>query len=146
MAESCTGGKLAAALTSIPGASKWFDSGIVSYSNEAKINLLGVQAGSINKYGAVSEQVAFEMATSTSFKSNYNKLVVAITGIAGPHGGTAAKPIGTVCFACVAYNYQKLETALFNNPFNNAKLNRNTIRSRAVLHALNMLLSALNNI
>jgi nicotinamide-nucleotide amidase len=143
VAESCTGGMLASALTSIPGSSRWFDCGIVSYSNSSKTALLGVNPALITNYGAVSEQVALQMSLSKSFATNIeHKLVIAITGIAGPEGGTDSKPVGTVCFACIAQNYQHVETKIFYN----AKLNRSSIRRQAVLHALNMLVLALDNL
>lgn len=95
-AESCTGGMLASFLTSIPGSSLFFSHGIVSYSDQAKIDLLKVSLGTLSKYGAVSEEVALEMAQGCIHKSN---IAVSITGIAGPDGGSDTKPVGTVCFA-----------------------------------------------
>jgi nicotinamide-nucleotide amidase len=97
-AESCTGGLLAGAITSIAGSSEWFDRGFVTYSNDAKTELLGVARTLIEAYGAVSEPVAAAMAAGALAQSRAD-LAVAITGIAGPGGGTPAKPVGTVCFA-----------------------------------------------
>ncbi len=97
-AESCTGGLLAGAITSVAGSSDWFDRGFVTYSNEAKIELLGVARALIEGHGAVSEPVAAAMAAGALARSRAD-LALAITGIAGPGGGTPAKPVGTVCFA-----------------------------------------------
>ncbi len=97
VAESCTGGSLSSSLTSISGASSYFNCGFVSYSNQSKIDMLGVSPESIEMYGAVSEKVAHEMVTGAGQKSHSN-LAVSITGIAGPSGGSAVKPVGMVCF------------------------------------------------
>lgn len=97
-AESCTGGLIAAACTSIAGSSDWFERGIVSYSNEAKTELLGVSAALIAKHGAVSAEVARAMAEGALAHSAAD-LSLAVTGVAGPSGGTAAKPVGTVWLA-----------------------------------------------
>jgi nicotinamide-nucleotide amidase len=97
-AESCTGGWIAQAVTSIAGSSDWFERGFVTYSNEAKRELLGVRASTLARHGAVSEQTAREMA-SGAIKRSRAKVAVAVTGIAGPGGGTRKKPVGMVCFA-----------------------------------------------
>ena len=97
-AESCTGGGIAAACTDLAGSSDWFDCGIVSYSNSAKTSLLGVDAGLLITHGAVSEAVAGAMATGLLARCRAD-LVVAVTGVAGPGGGNAAKPVGTVWLA-----------------------------------------------
>jgi nicotinamide-nucleotide amidase len=97
-AESCTGGLVAGAITDIAGSSGWFDRGFVTYSNEAKMELLGVRAETLARFGAVSEQTAREMVAGALARSRAN-LAVAVTGIAGPSGGTADKPIGLVWFA-----------------------------------------------
>lgn len=97
-AESCTGGLIAAACTSLPGSSDWFERGVVTYSNEAKIELLGVDAQTIAAHGAVSEAVARAMAEGLLQRSHAG-VAVAVTGVAGPGGGTPAKPVGTVWVA-----------------------------------------------
>lgn len=97
-AESCTGGWVAEAVTAIAGSSAWFERGFVTYSNDAKRECLGVRTETLAQHGAVSEATAREMAGGALLHSRAN-IAVAITGIAGPAGGTDAKPVGTVCFA-----------------------------------------------
>lgn len=97
-AESCTGGGVAFAVTAIPGSSDVLDRGFVTYGNDAKVEMLGVPPGAIGAHGAVSEAVAKAMADG-ALRSSRADVAVAITGIAGPGGGTPAKPVGTVCFA-----------------------------------------------
>ncbi len=97
-AESCTGGLIAATCTDLAGSSAWFDRGVVSYSNEAKSELLGVPATLINQHGAVSEPVALAMAEGILRRSKA-QIAVAVTGIAGPGGGSLEKPVGTVWLA-----------------------------------------------
>jgi nicotinamide-nucleotide amidase len=97
-AESCTGGWIAQAVTSVSGSSGWFDRGFVSYSDEAKKELLGVRERTLSRHGAVSRETAEEMAAGALARSRA-RVSVAVTGVAGPTGGTKAKPVGTVCFA-----------------------------------------------
>jgi len=97
-AESCTGGLVAAAITAVAGSSDWFDRGFVTYSNQAKIDDLGVAPATIERFGAVSVETAEEMARGAR-RARPDHWAVAVTGIAGPAGGTPAKPVGTVCFA-----------------------------------------------
>ena len=97
-AESCTGGWVGHALTSIPGSSEWFGSSFVTYSYEAKTQILGVSSEDLDNFGAVSEEIVEQMVCGALHKSGAN-VGVAISGIAGPAGGTDAKPVGTVCFA-----------------------------------------------
>ena len=96
-AESCTGGGISAAITEIAGSSAWFDRGFVTYSNAAKQELLGVQAGTLARVGAVSEETAGEMARG-ALQRSAAQVSVAVTGVAGPGGGSDEKPVGTVCF------------------------------------------------
>jgi len=101
-AESCTGGLIAAVLTSVSGSSAWVDRTIVTYSNEAKMDLLGVNAPTLDTFGAVSEQTAREMALGALrpvSQRNIANIAYSVTGVAGPTGGSVAKPVGMVCFA-----------------------------------------------
>ncbi len=128
-AESCTGGGIAAALTDRPGSSAWFERGYVSYSNAAKIELLGVQASTLAQHGAVSTAVAQEMAVGALARS-HAQLALSVTGIAGPDGGTQDKPVGTICFAwAVAEQPCRLETRQFAG-------DRQAVRRQACIHAL----------
>lgn len=102
-AESCTGGGIAALITSVPGSSAYFKGGIVAYSNEAKINLLGVSADTLCLHGAVSEETVTEMARG-AMKALNADCAVATSGIAGPGGGTPAKPVGTVWIAAACHD------------------------------------------
>ena len=96
-AESCTGGLIAKTFTDMAGSSEWFDRGFVTYSNQSKIDMLGVKPLTLQNYGAVSEEVAREMAVG-ALQFSQSQLAVSVTGIAGPGGGSEAKPVGTVCF------------------------------------------------
>lgn len=98
VAESCTGGMIAAALTDIAGSSDVFDRGFVTYSNEAKMDMLGVTAETLEEYGAVSQETAISMAEGALLNSRAS-IAIAVTGIAGPDGGSDEKPVGTVWFA-----------------------------------------------
>ncbi|MFZ3088280.1 MAG: CinA family protein, partial [Methylotenera sp.] len=114
MAESCTGGMTAQAITSVAGSSEWFDRGFVTYSNAAKIDMLGVSSETLDKFGAVSEQTASEMALG-ALKNSASQIAGSITGIAGPDGGTEAKPVGMVCFAWAGQNFPvSTDTQLFH--------------------------------
>ena len=97
-AESCTGGWAAQAVTSVSGSSEWFERGFVTYSNDAKREMLGVRAETLERFGAVSEETAREMALGAVARSRAD-VAAAITGVAGPTGGTPEKPVGLVCFA-----------------------------------------------
>lgn len=103
LAESCTGGLVCATLTNLAGSSEWFERGYITYSNEAKTECLGVPAELIESFGAVSEQVASAMASGAQQASGAN-VAISITGIAGPAGGSAEKPVGTVCFGWAIQN------------------------------------------
>ncbi len=100
-AESCTGGWAAQALTALAGSSNWLERGFVTYSNAAKQEMLGVRAETLERHGAVSEETAREMALG-ALSHSHAAVALAITGIAGPGGGTREKPVGTVCFAWAA--------------------------------------------
>lgn len=97
-AESCTGGMVAQAITSVAGSSAWFDRGFVTYSNASKQELLGVRTATLEQRGAVDEETAREMAFG-ALKASHAGIALAITGVAGPGGGTPQKPVGTVCIA-----------------------------------------------
>ena len=114
LAESCTGGLGAEIITRVAGSSAWFECAVVSYSNASKVNLLKVASDTLDKFGAVSEQTAVEMASGVMAISG-SQLSAAVTGIAGPSGGTPAKPVGTVCFAWLGQNQApRSTTAHFN--------------------------------
>lgn len=127
-AESCTGGLISAAITEIAGSSDVFDRGFVTYSNEAKIAMLGVLPITLETYGAVSEQTAGEMVNG-ALKNSYGSVAISVTGIAGPSGGSADKPVGLV-FIGVA---NKKETHVFKHIFNG---NRSEVRQQTVEKAL----------
>jgi len=101
LAESCTGGMAAQYVTAVAGSSAWFERGFVTYSNEAKVEMLGVAPATLAAHGAVSEQVAREMVSGALGRSRA-QVAAACTGIAGPDGGSAEKPVGTVCMAWIA--------------------------------------------
>lgn len=130
-AESCTGGMLAARLVNVPGVSEVFREGFVTYSNKAKRKILSVQKSTLKKYGAVSEKTAKEMAKGGVFATDTD-VCVAITGIAGPDGGTEEKPVGLVYIAC--YIDDKVTVKEFN-----FKGNRSKIREQSVVKALTLL-------
>ena len=100
LAESCTGGMAAETITRVAGSSAWFERGFVTYSYAAKSEMLGVSSETIHQFGAVSEETAREMALG-ALKHSHADFAISITGIAGPEGGSADKPVGTVCFAWV---------------------------------------------
>jgi len=131
-AESCTGGWVAQVVTATAGSSEWFERGVVTYSNESKGELLGVSARTLEEQGAVSEQTAGEMALGMIAISRAD-LALAITGIAGPGGGSVAKPVGTVCFAWVVRGAQPVTARVqFGG-------DREAVRRAAVIHALTRL-------
>jgi nicotinamide-nucleotide amidase len=135
-AESCTGGLVAGAITAIPGASDVLDRGFVTYSNAAKTELLGVPAGLITAVGAVSEAVARRMAAGARLRANTD-LAVSVTGIAGPGGGSIAKPVGTVWFGLASRQGALLARhRLFPG-------NRDEIRAASVIYALELLLGGI---
>jgi nicotinamide-nucleotide amidase len=132
LAESCTGGMLAQSITAIAGSSAWFDCGFVTYSNQAKIGILKVLSSSLETHGAVSEQVAREMAQGC-LKVSQAHTSVSITGIAGPDGGTQTKPVGTVCFGFATANQTQACTQHFAG-------DRESVRQQSVVFALTKLI------
>lgn len=135
-AESCTGGLVTAALTDIPGSSGALDRGFITYSNQAKHEMLGVNAHTIDAHGAVSPEVAVEMAKGARERSAAS-IAVSITGVAGP-GGTEHKPEGRVCFAIADANGVRAETMDFG------PLGRDGVRHASTAHALKLLINALS--
>jgi len=131
VAESCTGGLIAKRLTDVAGASAWFRGGVVSYANDAKVDLLGVEAATLAAFGAVSEETTREMAAGARCRLGAD-YALAATGVAGPTGGTDAKPVGTVCLALAAEDGVASETAFFTG-------DREWIRWRAATRALDLL-------
>ncbi|TAK67245.1 MAG: nicotinamide-nucleotide amidase [Betaproteobacteria bacterium] len=135
-AESCTGGWVAQAVTAIAGSSEWFERGFVTYSDAAKQEMLGVSAGTLAAHGAVSEDTAREMAAGALAHSRA-QAAVAITGIAGPTGGSPEKPLGLVCFAwAVKEGAIRAETRRF-------KGDRESVRRQSVIAALQGMLELL---
>ena len=133
-AESCTGGGIAAAVTEIAGSSQWFDRGFVTYSNQAKQDMLGVTKETLENHGAVSEQTVREMVAGALSRSGVH-VSVAVSGIAGPGGGTAGKPVGTVC---LAWQVTGEEPVVRTEHFSG---DRRSVREQTVLCALQGLLS-----
>ena len=139
VAESCTGGTLAKLLTDVAGASGYFTHGWVTYSNQAKISELGIPNELIEKYGAVSEQVATAMADGARKKAGTD-FAIGITGIAGPTGGTKQKPVGLVYISLAYHNGCQTKRLIFGQPgAGPARRDRDSIRLRAAQSALNML-------
>jgi nicotinamide-nucleotide amidase len=135
-AESCTGGWIAQVVTATSGSSQWFDRGFVVYSNVAKTEMLGVSSRTLVERGAVSEETAAEMAEG-ALSHSHATVALAVTGIAGPSGGSPGKPVGTVCFAwCGGAANPRAETRRFSG-------DREAVRRQAVIHALQGLLALL---
>jgi nicotinamide-nucleotide amidase len=131
-AESCTGGAIASAITGVPKASSWFERGFVTYSNDAKEQLLGVSSDTLATTGAVSAETAAEMAMG-ALKNSKADISLAVTGIAGPSGGTQDKPVGTVWFGLAGKNFSvQTVKALFTG-------DRISIRQQATMHGLFLL-------
>jgi len=127
-AESCTGGWVSQAVTSIAGSSDWFERGYVTYSNAAKRELLGVAKTTLLRHGAVSEPTAREMARG-ALRKGRGTIALAVTGIAGPGGGAPGKPVGTVCFAWAQGRRIRSETKHFRG-------GRSSVRRQSVIHVL----------
>ncbi|WP_295623682.1 CinA family protein [uncultured Nitrosomonas sp.] len=137
-AESCTGGWVGQAVTTVAGSSDWYERGFITYSNKSKCEMLGVQQSTLDQFGSVSPQAAQEMAIGALHRS-HAQISVSITGIAGPDGGTATKPVGMVCFAWVSKDGPvQQQTHYFTG-------DRETIRHSAVTTALQGILDLLDN-
>ena len=136
-AESCTGGLIAGACTDLAGSSNWFERGFVTYSNQAKSELLGVDAGLIERAGAVSEAVARAMVQG-AMRHAPVQAAVAVTGVAGPGGGSAAKPVGTVWFGWSILGTVSTQVQHFSG-------DRAAVRAATVQHALAELLACINS-
>ncbi len=135
-AESCTGGMIASAITDISGSSGWFERGFVTYSNQSKTEMIGVPAEMIERHGAVSEAVAGSMAEG-ALRNSRAQLSVAVTGIAGPGGGSETKPVGTVSFAWSDRVRTRCQTMYL-------KGDRRQIRIQTAAHALRGVLQMLD--
>lgn len=138
LAESCTGGGIAQAVTAVAGSSDWFDRGWVTYSNAAKVELLGVSPATLQRHGAVSEETAREMAAGALARSRA-QVALAVTGIAGPGGGSPEKPVGTVCFAWAVRNGEAQSATLHFSG------DRDQVRRESVRYALNQLIAMAGN-
>ena len=137
-AESCTGGWFGQVVTMVSGSSAWYDRGFITYSSLSKQEMLGVRYATLEEFGAVSEQTAYEMAMGAVTKS-HAQVGVSITGIAGPEGGTKTKPVGMVCFAWVMKEgLARNETRLLNG-------DRETIRRQSVFIALQGVINLLHD-
>jgi len=137
-AESCTGGWIAQVITAVPGSSQWFERGFVTYSNEAKRDLLGVRAATLAQQGAVSEATVAEMAEGALVHSRA-QVAVAVSGVAGPGGGSPEKPVGTVC---LGWARAGAATRTLHTHFSG---DREAIRRQAVAAALQGILDRLND-
>ena len=135
-AESCTGGWVSQAVTAIAGSSEWFERGFVVYSNAAKEELLGVRRETLEQHGAVSEATARELALGALARSR-GTISVAVTGVAGPSGGSAAKPVGLVCFAWATKGWARTESRNFAG-------DRESVRRQSVARALEGVLETLD--
>lgn len=136
-AESCTGGLVAKTFTDLAGSSGWFERGFVTYSNQSKIDMLGVKAATLARYGAVSEPVAGEMAAGALSHSRA-QIAISVTGIAGPGGGSEQKPVGTVCFGFAMNGQLLTATEWFGG-------DRQQVREGSLLYVLNRLLAPPEN-
>ena len=132
-AESCTAGYIAKTLTDPSGSSSWFERGFVTYSNEAKMEMLGVREETLIKYGAVSEEVASQMAEG-AVRNSRADIGVAVSGIAGPTGDTPDKPVGMVCFGWAGRGAVETETKHFSG-------DRDAVRRQTVIYALERLMT-----
>ena len=134
-AESCTAGWVAKALTDVPGSSAWLDSGYVTYSNEAKVRALGVSARTLDHFGAVSRETVREMARG-ALRASDVEIAVAVSGIAGPDGGTPRKPVGTVWFCVARRRGERIEQVTVREHFGGS---RDAVRRKSVERALRLI-------
>jgi nicotinamide-nucleotide amidase len=135
-AESCTGGWIGVAVTAVPGSSEWYERGFITYTNVAKREMLGVSAETLEKFGAVSEQTVIAMVAG-ALANSHAQVAVAVSGVAGPSGGTRDKPVGTVCIGWgIGAGEPMAETRRFDG-------DRDTVRRKSVEHALAGLLRLL---
>tara|TARA_B100000965_G_C19595910_1_gene760220 strand:- start:3229 stop:3717 length:489 start_codon:yes stop_codon:yes gene_type:complete len=141
LAESCTGGLLSSLFTKLPGSSKFFEGSYIVYSNKLKITLLGVPSGIIKKYGAVSKNTSQEMAKSL-YKKTKTKIVLSITGVAGPDGGTKYNPVGTVFFTIGVKNNEKIRFKTIHKKFKNE--GRISIQKKSAAFAIDLILQMIN--
>lgn len=140
-AESCTGGMIGASLTDIAGSSSVFDRGFITYSNQAKVEMVGVSPASLATHGAVSEQVVREMAEGAVSRIDHARVIaISVSGIAGPDGGSAEKPVGLVWFAIAIRHQDQIETKAISINFDG---NRDAVRSEAAAFGLKMIADAL---
>src|SRR5678816_3758432 len=139
-AESCTAGGVAYAITIVPGSSGWYDRGFITYSNEAKMQMLGVSASYLRDFGAISEPVARAMALGAL--SHGTHVSLAVTGIAGPDGGSSDKPVGTVCFAW-AIRRDPSSAPWVKTRTEHITGDRNEVRTRSIVIALETLIGLL---
>lgn len=142
VAESCTGGWVAKVLTDLTGSSVWFERGFVTYSNEAKHEMLGVAASTLETYGAVSQETVTEMATG-ALKNSHADFSLSISGIAGPDGGSAEKPVGLVWFSWAAIENNKQNTLATEKQVFSG--DRESVRQQAVEYALKEIIKLLKN-
>ena len=136
VAESCTGGGIAEAITSVAGSSQWFEYGFISYANRAKVQLLDVEQSLLDTYGAVSEQVVEQMATGALRTSN-SDYAIAVSGVAGPDGGTVEKPVGTVWICWITPSTTRVEKYQLQG-------DRQAVRQQVIKISLQELLHQLN--
>ncbi len=137
-AESCTGGMIASAMTDLAGSSDVFERGFVTYSNDAKHELLNVKNETLDQFGAVSEETAAEMV-SGALNNSHADIAVSVTGIAGPSGGSDEKPVGTVCFGLAEKgNTVRAQTQVFSG-------SRSEVRDASTKHALSIVLESLRD-
>ncbi len=137
-AESCTGGLIAAAFTEVSGSSVWFDRGFVTYSNNAKQQMLGVAGEILSTHGAVSEETVLAMAAGAVASSDAN-IAVSVSGVAGPTGGSDAKPVGTVWIACAGDGFASVaQHHLFSG-------DRQSVRRETVYHSVRLLIACIES-